>query len=226
MLSLILWNDDDGVGAEREARKAIELNPNLPNAYTALAEVVADQGNASEWFSLTEKAYRLDPVGPRYVRLMGIAFLYSGREAEFLEHWRKNVQLDPYSASLQMTEYHALKGDFEKAGESLDEAERLQPKNPRTLWMQGCLAAAKGDRDRAAQIIERIQASYPDQPAWVGFILLGLGDLNGFFGKLEEAVLNHSFPSVLVMYSPLFAKARTDPRYGALLAMVRDSTYR
>lgn len=226
VLSLILWNDDDGVGAEREARKAIELNPNLPNAYTALAEVVADQGNASEWFSLTEKAYRLDPVGPRYVRLMGIAFLYSGREAEFLEHWRKNVQLDPYSASLQMTEYHALKGDFEKAGESLDEAERLQPKNPRTLWMQGCLAAAKGDRDRAAQIIERIQASYPDQPAWVGFILLGLGDLNGFFGKLEEAVLNHSFPSVLVMYSPLFAKARTDPRYGALLAMVRDSTYR
>ena len=48
--------------AERHTKRAIELNPNLPEAQYQMAEVNLVQGNQAEGMKFIEKALRLDPL--------------------------------------------------------------------------------------------------------------------------------------------------------------------
>ena len=148
-LSNMLFNEDDVVGSEAEAKRALELNPNLPDPYWTLSELAAVKGDPGEMARQIEAAYRLDPIRPDFINRVGVAYLYTGREQEALEFWKKNEQLAPAFTSRGMTEYYLVKGDLEKAKEFLSKLEKLDPTNPRVTWMGGVIAAMEGDREKS-----------------------------------------------------------------------------
>ena len=94
-LSEMFYNMDDLLSSEAEARRALELNPSLPDCYSQLSELAADKGEPEEMVRQIETAYRLDPIRPRFIWLLGTAYLYTGREQEALEFWKKTEQLAP-----------------------------------------------------------------------------------------------------------------------------------
>ena len=58
----------------------------------------------------------------------------------------------------------------------------------------------------------------------VGFVYHALGDLDSYFQYVNSALEEHAIITMLVMYSPLLAKARTDPRYLEFLEKLRKQT--
>jgi adenylate cyclase len=226
VLSAILFDEDDALGSEAEANKALELNPSLPEPYWMLFELAGLKGDPREMVRQMETAYRLDPIRPHYIWLVGLAYLFSGREQEALEHWKKNEQLAPAWTSRGMTEYYLAKGDLEKAKEFQEKAEKLDPTNPRVIYMGGILAAMQGDREKALLAIKKVEDLNlgPVGFNYVGFVYHALGDLNSSFAYMNKALEAHAIISMVVMYSPLLAKARTDPRYTDLLEKLRKQT--
>jgi hypothetical protein len=55
----------------------------------------------------------------------------------------------------------------------------------------------------------------------MGFVYHALGDLDSYFQYVNKALEEHAIISLFVMYSPLCAKARADPRYRELMEKLR-----
>ena len=215
--------EDNIAESEAEARRAIELNPSLSEAHDVLSDVALMKGDVEEGVRALEAAFRLDPLVPRVVGRLGRAYFNTGRESDALRHWERTVQLAPADTHRNMTEYYLLKGDFGKAKEYYSKAAILEPTSRWVLWMKGFLAARTGDKNGALAAIKEIEAK------WLGatnlndiaFVYYALGDLDSYFAYVDRATDQHTLRYIYVMYSPLFAKAREDPRYQALYSKLK-----
>jgi hypothetical protein len=52
---------------------------------------------------------------------------------------------------------------------------------------------------------------------YIGYVYHALGDLASFFEYMNKALEAHTIIPSIMMYSPLLAKARADPRYPELV---------
>ena len=86
------------------------------------------------------------------------------------------------------------------------------------------MAARVGDREGALAVIRDIEG-----PLWMGstnlndiaYVHYALEDLDSYFAYVHRAIDQHSFQPWMVMYSPLLAKGRDDPRYHGVLEKVK-----
>jgi adenylate cyclase len=222
-LSGMFFNEDDVSGAEAEARRALELNPSLPDPYHELFELAALKGDPEEMVRQIETAYRLDPIRPRFISLVGMAYLWTGREQEAMEHWKRTEQLAPAGTYQGMTEYYLAKRNVEKARDFLTKAEKLEPTNPRLIWMGGVIAALEGDREKALLVVKKIEDAKigPLGFNYIGYVYHALGDFDSFFEYMNRTLEAHATVTSVLMYSPLLARARADRRYLELVEKLR-----
>jgi adenylate cyclase len=218
-LASVDFQEDDINGSKREAMRALELNPSLPEAYLMLANVELIEQNPEEGVRLLETAYRLDPIMPRYVDRVGTFYFYLGRESEALQHWERTEQFAPAATYRNMTEYFVFKGDLAKAKELHAKAEEIEPTHRWGTWMKGYIAAKEGDRGGALRAIEEIEERWLGATNLneVAFVHYALGDLDSYFTYINRATDSHSLRFAYVLYCPLFAGSRTDPRYKEVL---------
>ena len=222
-LAGIHFLEDDVSSCEVEAKRALELNPSLPEAYRALANVASLKGDGDEAMRLREALYRLDPVKPRHIELLGSYYFFMGKESEALQLWEKTAQLAPAGTCRNMSEYYLFKGNYEKAKELYSKAEEPEPANHWARWMGGFIAARMGDKNAAIQAIRKIEENWTgaaDLNA-IGFIHYALGDLDSYFTYMNRATDQHLLEVQYVMYCPLLAKGRSDPRYQELMDKLR-----
>jgi adenylate cyclase len=222
-LSDMFFNEDDVLRAEAEARRALELNPSLPDTYHALFELAALKEDPDAMVREIETAYRLDPIRPRFIQLLGMAYVWTGREEEALEHWKKTEELAPIGTYRGMTEYYLARGNVEKAKEFHAKVEKLEPTRPPTIWMGGVIAAQEGDREKALLAIKRIEDAKigPLGLNYVAYVYHALGDFDAFFEYMNRALETHAVVTSVLMYSHLFDRARADPRYREIVERLR-----
>jgi TolB-like protein len=222
-LSEMFFNMDKVPESETEARRALELNPSLPDPYSMLSELAALKGDATEMVRQNEAAYRLDPIRPRFIALLGEAYLYVGREEEALEFWKKTEQLNPLGTYRGLTEYYLTKADLEKAKEFHAKAEKLDPNDPRPIWVGGVIAAMEGDKERAMFAVKKIEDAKmgPIGFNFIAYVYHALEDIDSYFAYMNKALEGHQIIPSVLMYSPLFAKARIDARYPELVERLR-----
>jgi len=226
-LAGLLLGDDEVEAAELEARRALELNPSLTDPYRWLAQLAAGAGRIDETVRLLEAAQRLDPVDINILAFLGRAYHYAGRVPEALAHWERTKPLVPFRTNQHLAEYYLGVGEYAKAAKAVEEMKRLRPGNLWTETYAGILAAKTGDRESALQGAARLYArrragDLTDFGA--GFIDYALGNTDAFLEAMEAAFRLHQLPFLELMYSPLFAPARSDPRLLDLLR--RQAAYR
>jgi TolB-like protein/Flp pilus assembly protein TadD len=220
VLGGLMLGEDNLAGAAREAHRAIELNPSFSDPYRWLAQLEAGKGNIDETVRLLEEAYQLDPLDVNVIAFLGRAYFYAGREAEALAHWDETASLVAFRTSAHRTEYYLSHQDYARAEESFHEMERLRPDSIWVLTYRGFLAAQQGDQETARRCIKTLDELGRDGVLtcfFAGFIHFALNDMDEFFQSLERAFELHSLPLLELMYSPLYERARGDPRYHDLL---------
>jgi len=220
LASLSYTVDDPIEAVEKELKTALDLNPNLADAWVSLGLVEASKGDARSWVSHCELAYQLDPLSHATIRWLGLAYFYAGRGEDALEHWKRTIHLDPIDTYRQLTDYYLSKGDLENADAMVKELERIAPTNPFAYLNRGHLAALRGDKTTAMEMIAKLEptreAGYI-RSIYAGYIYLALGDVDKFFEYMFSAAKDHTLDDKDMMYSPLFAEVRKDPRMEQLL---------
>lgn len=218
-LSNMFFDEDNFVGAETEARRALDLNPSLPEAYSSLSELAGIKGEREEMVKLIEAAYRLDPIRPQFIGAVGQKYFWTGREKEAVEYLRKTEQLAPSQTYWNMAEYHLSEGNVEKAEEFYAQYEKLRPNSPWVVYMGGIIAARTGDKEKALRAIRELENAKigPMGLNYIAFVYHALGDLDSYFDCMNKALEAHTIAAGQMMYNPLFAKARADPRYQKLI---------
>ena len=215
--------EDNVRRGEEEARTAIRLNPSLADAYLNLSYLAFLKQDREGGMTALETCYRLDPIKPQIVEMLGEFYFYLGRESDALQHWEKTAQLAPAATSRVITEYYLCKGDIERARETYSKAEKLEPTSHWLIWMRGFIAAKIGDKDGALRIIKEIEDNWFGATSLndIAFIYYALGDLDSYFAYIDKATDQHVMRYRYVIYHPLFANSREDPRYQAVLDKLR-----
>jgi len=211
----------DLASAEKEFKRAIELDPNYATAHTFYGNLLLFLGRNEDGLSEHKKAYESDPLSLQINVQYGRALIIIGRYDQALERLRRTTEMDSGHCSIYM--YVALAyRSMGKLKEALSELERPQVQDCggfRGLSELGYTYALAGQRVKAEKIITRIQEQSKQRyfkPQSLAVIYLGLGDRDQALFWLEKSYQEGTLllGVDLAIYFPIL---RSDPRFADFL---------
>ncbi len=111
--------DYDFKGAEKELKRAIELDPKYPSAYQWLSEVYHCSGNGDQALSEINKALELDPLSMVINNQKGRVIDFGGKRDEAIAQFKKTIELFPDAPSPRnnLADVYEAKGMYSEAVE-------------------------------------------------------------------------------------------------------------
>jgi tetratricopeptide (TPR) repeat protein len=211
-----LLKADDFDGAERQVRKALELNPSNPQAHYTLACILERKGMLDEATSHLSEAVRLDPNYADAHYNLAQAMLRAGKLDEAIRHLSVIVQREPDHAKAQQSLGAILltKGMLEDAESHLSEAVRLDPNNADARYNLAQAMLRQGKPDGAIQHLLEAVRLKPDDPDAHYQLGLALAQQD----KADEAIRHWS---QAVHFRPDFVEAR----YNLGVALARQGKF-
>ena len=220
-LAIILYEHDwDWSGAEREFKRAIELNPNNVNTHHLYSEYLMLMGRSEESLTVSQRLVELDPLSPATNASLGSRYIFAHRYDRGIEQCRKALELDPNYATAHISLGRAYLGKemYEEAVAEIQRAVDLSGG-----WPKHDLAyayAMAGKRDDARKILhELIEDSKRGVVELNGIarIYAALGETDLAFGWLEKAYDDREGWLVALKVDPFFNSLRSDPRFQDLV---------
>jgi len=216
-----LFYEWDWPGAEKEFRRAQELDPNFTDAHTLFGYYLSAMGKPEEALAEQRRARELAPQWLLPTRDVLLSLFESRRYDEAIEQSTQLVKLEPnnYFAHYVLGRCYIQQGKYEEAKVELDRGDTAsQQSHPRALSELGYLYALTGKKVEALKIAEQLQTKpYSLTPLQVAEIYGGLGDKAQAFAWLDKAYDQRSPFLFEIRVMPEFDVFRSDPRYTALL---------
>lgn len=220
------WCEWDWFGAEREVRRAIELNPSFARARSSHGRYVFAMGRTDEGLAETKRAVELDPLSPRIRWDRWLLLYLVGQYDGAAEQCRKMQEIDPQYdlGHLYCGNVDVEKGNLAQGIREIQEAVTLsEGTNANALAHLGYAYARAGRRNDAqnviAQLKERSKHAYMP-PVYMAVVYAGLGQKQEAFEWLERGYRVHSRDLLELKYYPQFATLRSDPRFADLVRRV------
>jgi serine/threonine protein kinase/TolB-like protein len=120
----LFYYDWDWDGAEREFRRAIELNPNYATAYQWYSEYLGAMLRHDEAIAAARRAQEIDPLSPVITVSVGRALRVAGRLDEAIAEVRKAIDLDENfpGAWFDLSDHYYNSGRIKESTEALQKA--------------------------------------------------------------------------------------------------------
>ncbi len=219
----LLQYDYDFAGAEREFKRAIELNPNYATAHQWYGEMLIDAERFAAAAGEIRRALEIEPLSLPINWDYGRFLYMSRRYDESLAQHKKTIELDPGFARAHRTlaEVYRVKGDYANA---LEERARFfdlvgQPQNAALIR---ATFAKEGWLGFARLVTAENSPLRDSNNNWViAKAYLDLGERDKAFAELNKAYENRISSLCWLKVEPQFDPLRSDPRYQELLRKMR-----
>jgi tetratricopeptide (TPR) repeat protein len=218
-----LFCDWDWAGAEREAMRALQLNPRNAMAHDSYGWYLVDVGRADEALEQMKQAAQLEPHSITISGDMAWLLFFSRRYDEAIQQGRRTLALDPNAVDMldALSNLYAQKGDFPAA---IATAERIKPWDEALATsILGWIAARTGKRAEALESLNTLdrlfaqQRHIPTPPPWRALLYASLGENERALDWLEKAVDERPPFVVWITVHPALDRLRSDPRFAQLL---------
>jgi eukaryotic-like serine/threonine-protein kinase len=217
--------DWDWGGAEREFKRAIELNPNLATAHHWYGDFLANMGRSEEGLRETSRAQELDPLSLLINTSLGRQFYLARQNEKAVQQLRKVLDIDPKftparwmleEVYAQMGEQkeavaereRALSGSPELAASIEEDFKKAGYKGVLQSWLEGLTEISKHDYVSSFSIAEAY---------------IRMGEKRKAFDWLEKAYEQHDSGLVSIAVEPVFDSARSDSQYRDIVRRMRLS---
>ena len=208
--------------AEKEFKKAIELNPTYATAYHWYSIFLKDVGRNDEAAAIIKRAQEIDPLSSVIgVNVSRMYQLQNNHEAS-IQNALKIIELDPnFGPAYQYLGLSYLRlGRNADAIASSEKAVELTNRAGITLGDLGYVYAATGRRSEAVNVIKELEAKYARKEAigqYIAAVYVGLGDYDKAFEWLEKDLEARNWKVVEIRWQLQFDALRDDPRFKNLL---------
>jgi tetratricopeptide (TPR) repeat protein len=208
--------------AEKEYKRAIELNSHYPTAHHWYSIFLKDVGRYEESAASIKRAQELDPLSS--VIAVNISRLYqlqNDHEAS-IANSLKIIELDPNFEPA----YEFLALSYQKQGRNAEaiataeKAAELANRAGIALGNLGYIYAATGRRADASALIRELEEKYARKEAigqFIAFVYMGLGDEDKAFEWLEKDFQARNGKLPEVRWQLQFESLHKDPRFKDLL---------
>ncbi len=219
--------------ANREFRRAIELNPNYATAHQWYGETgLVPLGQFDEAIAEVKRALELDPLSIVINADVGTVLTNARRYDQAIEQLRKAVEMDPgfYYAHWTLGDALELKGLNEEAIAEYKEAIALNDDTlPRALL--GHLYAKIGKKNEALAILKQVRELRESSkqryvsPFNLALIHIGLDQKDEAMQLLEETYEDRDgYNTAFIKVEPMLDPLRGDPRFEALVQKIFAGT--
>ena len=215
----------DWTGAEREFKRAIELNPNSATAHHWYGDYLANMGRPEEGLRETKKAQELDPLSLIINTSLGWQLYVARHNDQAAEQLRKVLDIDAKFAPARrmLEEVYAemgkqkeavaerekilsLSGSPELAASIEEDFTKSGYKGVLQSWLEGLTELSKHSYVSSYSIAESYMRMDQKQKA---------------FEWLERAYEEHDSGLVSLAVEPMFDAVRSDPRFRDILRRMK-----
>jgi TolB-like protein/DNA-binding winged helix-turn-helix (wHTH) protein/Flp pilus assembly protein TadD len=223
-----LHYDWDFAGADREFKRALELNPNDADIRHDYAHYLMAMGRVVESETESKRAVQLDPMGDALNSCLcwhSFAARDYDRSVRLAEKFLTSQPDDPWELSIlgwdyeqkRMTEQAVAK--FRRAVEVTKDT----PFNSFYLAALGHAYALAGNRPEAGKVLktllDRGKKSYVS-PFDLALVHAALGEKDEAFALLDKAIAERSTFLVYTKWEPRLDPLRSDPRFKHVLKQI------
>jgi eukaryotic-like serine/threonine-protein kinase len=215
------WDWD---GAERELRRAIELEPSHAVAHRQLAFLMRYRGRFEQDEAEVRASVQLDPLTPFTVAQQGWPELFSRHYVEAVGKFEASIVADPDAAPshqglgialLQLHEYPRAIAEFEQAA-------TLAPVMEARAGLAHALVVG-GQPGGARALLDTLEHHSPGiyvGPTSLALVYAALGERSHALDLLEQGYRAHDGWTLFIKVDPRFDPLRSEPRFQTVLEKV------
>jgi TolB-like protein/DNA-binding winged helix-turn-helix (wHTH) protein/Flp pilus assembly protein TadD len=191
-----LFFDWDWPAAEKEYRRALEINPSSPEAQLGYANYLGTLGRFDEALSRVQQAYLYDPLAVESRNEALWIYYFSGRMPETVEQCRKTIELEPAAgtAYIVLAMAYAQMGKRAETLRAAEDAIRVADYPSGNATTASALAQV-GEKIRAMQVLDRALEQAKRQYVCrfiVATAYTELGDNEKALASLQQGFLQRS----------------------------------
>jgi len=218
--------DWDWEGAEREFRRAIELNPRYASAHQWYAFLLASRGEHDAALNEGLTALELEPGSVSARR--GVAWLsyYARRYDLARDHMSRAIEMNPLATESYriLATTLALQGELAEAERMLRDAMTLPAAGAYTKATLGWVRARAGKRAEAEALLHELEAA--EQEGYVSSVAfaivhIGLNNIDQALDWAERAYEERRGWLAYLKVNPMLDPLRGSPRFEALVRRMR-----
>ena len=223
-LALVLRDYDRAwARAEREFKRAIELNPKYATAHQWYAEYLAALGRHDEAIRVMQRARELAPLEPAIAAVLGWVYYLARRPDDAITELAQTIEREPdfFLAHWFLSLAYAQKGLLDKAIASADTAVKLSEGSTRITADLAALHARSGNHALAESLLNRLRQRAEGEgylsPYELALVEVGFGRNDRAFDLLNQAVRDRRWEVVNLKVDPMLDPLRNDPRFVPLV---------
>jgi TolB-like protein/Tfp pilus assembly protein PilF len=226
--------DWDWPAAEREYKRAIELNPRYPVAHQWYGGYFEALGRREEALAERKLALQLDPLSLVINFELAQAYYYAGDYDRAIQQYEKTLELDNgFPPALQfLPAAYEQKGNYPEAIAKFKGSPVLMKGGefwPMAKAGLGHAYASNGQKQESLALIDELkklsQQQYVPAPA-IALIYAGLNDKDQAFIWLERGYDQHDFQMQWLGVEPRWDNLRSDTRFQDLIRKIGLSNTR
>ena len=216
--------DWDWTGAEREYKRAIDLNPRYATAHQWYGGYLSVMGRSDEAIAERKRALELEPLSLVINFELGLAYYYARDYDQAIQQFQKTLELDqnfPPAHNLLPAAYEQ-KAMYSEAIAGFKKSIPLTSAGESTLSRAGLghVYAVTGRKSDARIVLGELKQTSGKEylPATsVALIYAGLGEKDQAFAWLDKAYEQRAFQLQWIKIEPRWDSLRSDPRFEDLL---------
>jgi TolB-like protein/Tfp pilus assembly protein PilF len=216
----------DWAGAEREFRRAIELDPEYIWAHHWYALFLGAMGRHQESFVEIKRALDIDPTSAQLNMVHGMVLYLARFYDRAVEELGKALELEPQHllATFYLGLAHLESGRYEQALALVERSAELAGNAPFFVQGIGYVHASAGRKELAHGVLARMNEMMSKifvPPVFMAIIHFRLAENDRGFEWLDKALVEGDHWLEFIKVFPGFDGVRTDPRYASLLKVLR-----
>lgn len=211
----------DWSGAEKEFKRAIELDPNYAQARNWYSHFLMAMGRIEESLAENELALKLDPLDDSINQYLGWHYLHARQFDRAIGQLEKTLTENPefFLARVTLGMAYEQNGELDKAIAEFQKAYELE-KNNIVRGFLGHAYAMAGDREEAQKILkelEELSERVYVPPYSIALIYTALSETDNAFEWFEKAYAAQNEWLNWLKIAPEVDSLRADPRFTDLL---------
>jgi serine/threonine-protein kinase len=217
--------DWDWAGAEREFKRALELNPNYAEAHEYYSQYLVAMGRFAESIAEGKRGQSLEPVSPRASAILGLDYYFARQDDQAIEECQRALDLDPNFLFARWFSglAYANKSMSERAIAEAKKAVELSGHGAGAVGGLGYVYATLGRRVEAHQALDDLEQLAKRRyvsPYGAAAIHARLGDKDAAFEWLEKAYQDGAYGILFLKSAPEWDGLRSEPRFQDIMRRV------
>ena len=216
-------------GAEREFKRAIELNPSYPSAHQWYGLLLMSRGQTEEALAETKRAQQLDPLSLIVDMGLGGLYIYARRFDEAIVYLEKIRELHPeaFQPDSNLAYVYEIKGMKDEAVASYLKSRTLAGDTAERIAALKAAYAVSGWKGylqkRVDEIKEHARLKRYISPFSVALLYAQMGEKNQALAWLEKTYEERNYRLLFIKVDARLDSLRSEPQFLDLVRRIDEA---